>query len=59
METNFHLSIFIIKVCEIYLPYTFKKTFTVYLPNKCDSSVQKQVQRGFLEKIVFLEIAVL
>ena len=33
IEANFHLSIFIIKVCEIYLLYTFKMTFTVYLSN--------------------------
>ena len=33
-EVNFHLSIFLIKVCEIYLLYTFKKkTFAVYLSN--------------------------
>ena len=46
---NYHLSIFIIKVCEIYLLYTFKKE--IPLPGKCDSTIQKQLQRGVLGNI--------
>ena len=47
IEANFHLSIFIIKVDEIYLLYTFKKDVHS-LSVKCDSSVKKQLQRGVL-----------
>ena len=44
IEVNFNLSIFIIRVCEIYLLYTFKKkTFRVYL--------SKQLQKGVLGKM--------
>ena len=44
IEVNFNLSIFIIRVCEIYLLYTFKKnTFGVYL--------SKQLQKGVLGKM--------
>ena len=38
IEADFHLSIFITKVCEIYLLYTFKKD--IYLPVKHDFSIQ-------------------
>ena len=44
IEVNFNLSIFIIRVCEICLLYTFKKkTFRVYL--------SKQLQKGVLGKM--------
>ena len=39
------MSIFIIKVCEIYLLYTLKIDIHSW-PVKCDSNIQKQLQRG-------------
>ena len=50
IEANIHLSIFITEVCEIHLPYTFKKDIHS-LPLTCGSSVQKQLQRAFLGKV--------
>ena len=51
IEANFHLNIFIIYVREIYLLYTFKIDIHSR-PVKCDSSLQKQLQRGVLENVV-------
>ena len=51
IEANLHLSIFIIKVCEIYLPYTFKETFIVYLLNMT-VVFRRGLREDFWEKVV-------
>ena len=50
IEANFNLSIFIVKVREIYLLYTLKIDIYSW-PVKSDSSIQKQLQRAVLEKV--------
>ena len=52
IEVNFNLSIFIIRVCEIYLLYTLKKKDIQSLPVKAAAERSSG-------KNVFLEIAVL
>ena len=52
------MSIFVIRVCKVYLQCTHKIGIHSW-PVKCDSSIQEQLQRGVVEEKVFLEIAVL
>ena len=52
------MSIFVIRVCKVYLQCTHKIGIHSW-PVKCDSSIQEQLQRGVMEEKVFLEIAVL